>query len=119
MSEDMVTVSYVYLRCGAAYSVMSGIGSEKMNVSKAKTDQLIEYSTDFLQAAVQLDELKESTYKSKNKLSKQELFKNALARQLRLIDLYWADLKDNKDKTGDHFSGNFLSDVQFCSSLSK
>ncbi|QWD69612.1 hypothetical protein [Polynucleobacter sp. UB-Siik-W21] len=119
MNEDMVTVSYVYLRCGAAYSVMSGIGAEKMNMPKAKTDQLAEYSTDFLQAAVQLDELKESTNKSKNKLSKQELFKNALARQLRLIDLYWVDLKDNKDKTGDHFSGNFLSDVQFCSSLGK
>ena len=118
INQDLATVSYIYLRCSAAYTVMSSIGA-RMNMSQQKSNELMGYSTDYLVAAVDLDVLKEESIKTKKKATKKELFDLATSRVVKLIDLYWVDLKDNKDKTGDHFSGSFLSDVDFCSSLGK
>ena len=119
MNQDPVTIGYVFLRCSAAYAVMSTIGSERMNMPKKRTDEVMRYSTDYLAASIQLDQLNESGNKSKNKMTDTEVMQNSVDMQKRLIGYYFSELKAAKDKTGDYFSGNFLGDVEFCSSLGK
>lgn len=119
MTQEPAAISYVFLRCSAAYAVMSGIGSERMNVPKKRADELMKYSTDFLEGSIELDKLNESIRQSNKKLAVTEITQNSLGMQKRLVEYYFSDLKSAKDTTGNYFSGNFLSDVEFCSSLSK